>query len=129
VPYSIAVDEARRVVVVTIQGVVDAELAMPMVSEARKASAPRGLPILYDFRLATPGKISTTDIFWFPRNIPALTSPEAKRLRIASLHDDSPAQQAIGTFWETTFRNVGLQARAFRDEAEAFAWLAEKPPA
>ena len=127
-PHSIAVDEARQVVVVTITGTVDAELVMPMVVDARKVSAQRGFAILYDFRRATPGKLSTTDVFWFARNTPA-NSPETRRVRIASLHDGSEAQRAIGAFWETTFRNVGLPARAFHDEAEALAWLAEKPPA
>ena len=122
-PYSISVDERRHLVIVSVEGVVDATVAMPMVTEARMQAAGRGFNILYDFHAATPGDIKTGDVFWFPRRIPALATAAARRTRIALLYP--AAQQDFARFWETTFQNAGLSARAFEDEASALAWLGE----
>ena len=122
-PYSISVDERRHLVIVVVEGVVDAAQAMPMVTQARATAAGRGFNILYDFHAAVPGDIKTGDVFWFPRRIPALATAAARRVRIALLYP--AAQQEFARFWETTFRNAGLNARAFEDEATALAWLGE----
>jgi hypothetical protein len=116
-------DTERRLVRVTLDGVYDKPIIEKMVAGAREASAKKGWNILYDMRAATPGKITPADIFWFPRQHPALQSPAAATVRVASLHDARHTE--VAAFWETTFRNVGLQARAFTDEAEAIAWLRE----
>ena len=121
-PYSISVDERRHLVIVVVEGVVDAAQAMPMVTQARATAAGRGFNILYDFHAAMPGDIKTGDVFWFPRRIPALGTAAARRTRIALLYP--AAQTEFARFWETTFQNAGLNARAFEEEAAALAWLA-----
>jgi len=123
VPYVIRVDEGRNVVIVEAIGNIDAATATPMVTEARAAAAARAFDILYDFRQAAPGDLKAGDVFWFPRRIPALAKPEARRVRIALLYPEE--QREFSRFWETTFQNAGLRARAFDEEAAAFAWLAE----
>ena len=109
--------------VVEAVGPLDVANLTPMVTEARAAAAGRGCNILYDFRETTLGDIQTGDLFWFPRRIPALAKAEARRVRIALLY---PANHvAFARFWETTFQNAGLRARAFETEGEAHAWLGE----
>lgn len=122
--FKISLDGGRRVVNVQVTGVIDAASAPVMVTEARSVASKEGFNILYDFREAVPGDVKNTDVFWFPRNIPALSKPDAGKTRTALLH--RPPAREIARFWETTFSNVGLQARAFENEAEAYAWLAEK---
>jgi hypothetical protein len=122
-PYSIRIDAERRVVFVVVSGVFDAELAPQMTTEARKAAAASGFNLLYDIRSAITGKLENADIFWWPRQIPVLKVPEARRIRAAVLH--GPAHRAIVQFWETAFRNVGLQACGFEDQAAALRWLVE----
>jgi len=124
VAFKISLDGERRVVNVVLTGIIDVSTAPVMVTEARSVATESGFNILYDFRNAVPGDVKNTDVFWFPRNIPALTKPDAGRTRTALLHE--PPARELAHFWETTFRNVGLQARAFEDEAAAYAWLAEK---
>lgn len=92
-----------------------------MTTQARKVAAENGLPLLYDIRGAHAGKVESTDIFWMPRTIPVLQEPAAARVRVATLHDAS--QRPLVHFWETAFRNAGLNARAFEDEEAALAWL------
>jgi len=60
-------------------------------------------------------------VFWFPRQHPSLQSAGAATVRVATLHDEKFA--AMATFWENAFRNAGLQAHAFTDEAAALQWL------
>lgn len=122
-PYTVRVDEGRSLVVVEAAGPIHAAEAEPMVSEARAAAGVRGFNILYDFRAATLGDIKTGDVFWFPRRIPALAKPEARRVRIALIYP--PAHEEFARFWETTSQNAGLRSRAFASEAEAVAWLNE----
>ena len=122
--FKISLDGERRVVDVVMTGIVDISTAPVMVTEARSVAAENGFNILYDFRNARPGDVKNTDVFWYPRNIPALAKSNAGRTRTALLH--TPAARELAHFWETTFRNVGLQASAFEDEAAAYAWLAEK---
>lgn len=121
-PHTIRVDERRLLVIVEAIGPIDAGSLTPMVTEARSTAAAHGFNILYDFRDARPGDIKTGDVFWFPRRIPALAKPEARRVRIALLYPMD--QRDFARFWETTFQNAGLRARAFEKEAEADAWLA-----
>jgi hypothetical protein len=123
VPYAIRVDEARHVVIVAAAGNIDAATATPMITEARATAAARGFDILYDFRAAIPGDLKTGDVFWFPRRIPALAKAEARRVRIALVYPES--QREFARFWETTFQNAGLRARAFDDETAALTWLDE----
>ena len=122
-PYTVSVDERRRLVIVEAVGPIDAAVAEPMVTEARAAAAAQAFNILYDFRRATPGDLKSGDVFWFPRRIPALASPQARRVRIALIYP--PEQQELARFWETTSQNAGLRSRAFESEADAEAWLNE----
>ncbi len=122
-PYSIALDKPRRLVVVTVTGVVDRDMAEPMTTAARAAATEHEFNLLYDFRQATPGEVDNTDVFWFPRKIAALRTPGAHRVRAVLLH--TPPYRAFAQHWENTFNNVGLQVRAFEDEKAAIAWLTE----
>ena len=121
-PHEVKVDEARGIVVARFQGTTLRDEVMEMVDAARTAAAARGMNILYDMRMAQPG-VSSGELFWFPREIPALREPLAGRVRVATL--TSPEGLPIAKVWETVFRNAGLQALAFSDEAAALAWLTQ----
>ena len=122
-PYTITVDTVGRVVRVFVSGIFDAEEAPRMTTDARRAAGESGLNILYDVRQAQPGKLENSDLFWLPRTVPALKGTEAARVRIATVYVAS--QRPIVDFWETAFRNVGLNVRGFEnDEPAALAWLA-----
>ena len=121
-PYEIAVDTVRKVVRVLVSGVFDAEEAPRMTTDARRVAAEHGLHrILYDVRVARAGKLENSDLFWLPRNVPALMDPKATRVKVATLF--AKPQCALMEFWETAFRNVGLPVRGFQDEAAALDWL------
>jgi hypothetical protein len=118
------VDPERCIVVARAEGTIDQALAVAMVGEARRASAQCGHNILYDMRDARPGDMSAGGLFWMPRQVKALQSPEAKRVRVALLHP--PQFVAMANYWEDAFGNAGLRVRAFvEDEGAAVAWLTE----
>ena len=121
-PHEVSVDAVRRVVVAHIDGPAHREEVMKMVGAARAAAKASGFNILYDMREALPA-ISSGEIFWLPRQIEALRSPDASKVRVAGLH--LPEHSAGAKTWETMFTNAGLQARAFTDEDAALAWLTE----
>lgn len=124
-PYEVIADEARGLVVAIVSGEIEGKGLIETIARARALSMERGWHILYDLRGANPGEVGTGDLFWMPRTVPALKKPRASRVRVALL---SPERfRDIAQFWEDTFRNAGLQARAFVDEAVALAWLAESP--
>ena len=118
--HEVRADEGRRLVLAVAGGRLEAEEVARMVSGARELAAARGWNILYDLRAVQPGAM-LADLFWLPRRLPALTAPGAGRTLIACLH--TPQFADLARYWETTFRNAGLQARAFEDEAAAVAWL------
>ena len=120
-PFRVEEDPARRIVRVTLQGVFDKPEIEKMVTSAREASAKQGWNILYDMRGAEPGKMWPAEVFWFPRQHPSLQTAGAATVRVAAIHDEKFA--AMATFWENAFRNAGLQACAFTDEAAALQWL------
>jgi hypothetical protein len=121
-PHEVKVDEALGIVVARFEGTTLRDEVMEMVLAARTAAAARGMNILYDMRMAKPG-ISSGELFWLPREIPALREPMAGRVRVASL--TSAEGMPIAKVWETVFRNAGLEALAFSDEAAAVAWLTQ----
>ena len=125
-PYRISADPGRPLLLVVVSGSLDTKAAVAMVTEARDRAHAKKLNILYDFRGAVPGKFQNADVFWLPRKVPVLQVPEARRVRSAILH--LAPQRELAQFCETTFTNLGLQARAFEDEAAAFAWLTEGAP-
>ena len=120
-PYTIKIDTVRKVVRVLVSGIFDAEEAPRMTTEARRAASDSGLNILYDLRSAHSCKLENSDIFWWPRTIPALKAPGATRVRVATVY--AASQKPTVDFWETAFRNVGLAVRAFEDEDAALGWL------
>ncbi len=126
VPYTITIDTVGRMVRVLVSGVFDAEEAPRMATEARRAAAESGFNILYDIREARAGKLENSDLFWLPRTVPALKESKAARVRVATVY--VAEQRPIVQFWETAFRNVGLNARAFEDERAAAAWLSGLSP-
>ena len=95
-----------------------------MTTDARAAAARSGFNVLYDIREARAGKLENTDLFWLPRNVPALKDPKASRVRVATLFVE--CQRPIVEFWENAFRNVGLNARGFLEEDAAIEWLTGK---
>ena len=125
-PFQLEDDAARRLVRVTFEGRYERPEIEAMVSAARAASAKNGWNILYDMRAAIPGAVGPADVFWMPRKHPALKGAAASTVRVAVLHDGRFAE--LVTFGETTFRNAGLRARAFTDEAQGLAWLAVDEP-
>jgi hypothetical protein len=122
VPYEISVDTANRLVRVLVTGVFNAEDAPRLTTDARRVAAENGFHrILYDVRVAKAGKIESSDLFWLPRNVPALKDPKAARVKVATIFVEP--QRPIVEFWENAFRNVGLSARGFLTEAAALDWL------
>jgi hypothetical protein len=121
-PHEVSVDGSRGVVVARIEGPTHRAVVMEMVGAARAAAKASGFNILYDMRQAVPA-ISSGELFWLPRQIEALRSPEASKVRVAGLH--LPQHGDGAKTWETMFTNAGLQARAFTDEGAAVTWLTE----
>ena len=121
--FSVRIDSKRGVVVVEAIGALTRVGTTQMVVAARAAGRTHGgMPILYDLREATPGQVAKSDIFWMARESPALRNGHAM-IRIATLF---PAEHGTtARFWEDSFRNAGLDARAFETEDEAIAWLTE----
>jgi len=119
--YSIRVDAERRVVLVVLRDPCDASGAGALITSARQAAAESGFGVLYDIRAARQGDVQSTDVFWWPRSIPALQDPAARRVRAAVLH--GPEHRALVQIWETAFRNLGFPASAFEDEELAIQWL------
>jgi hypothetical protein len=119
--YSIRVDAERRVVLVVVVDPCDASSAEGLITSARQAAAESGFGVLYDIRATRQGGVQSTDVFWWPRSIPALRDPAARRVRAAVLH--GAEHRAIVQFWETAFRNLGFPASAFEDEDLAMRWL------
>ncbi len=120
--YSIQIDGAQNIVMVRATGALTRAGVIRMVQLARaEARARRSMPILYDIRHATLERLAKADIFWIARNSPALTDPKEARVRVGALFPEE--QAALARFWEDTFQNAGVQARAFPDEQSALAWL------
>lgn len=119
--FGIQADDARRLVVVTVSGSFDAKSVAGMVSRARELAVARRWGILYDMRAALPGGMGSAELYWMPRRLPALQAAEAARIRVAVLYP--PDHAGLAEFWETTFRNANLQARAFAEESAALDWL------
>ena len=119
--YDVQPDEARRLVIVTVRGTFDGKSLGEMVTAARVTASARGWHILYDMSAAKPGELGSADLYWMPRRVPALGVPEAARIRVAVIHP--PDYAALANYWETTFRNTGLQAQAFTEKSAALDWL------
>lgn len=119
--YAVALAPDSTHVVVSVSGSLTLPEVTEMVSAARAASDGAGVPILYDMSAATPGDISKSDLFWMPRKMGVLQSPWARRVRVALLHPAEHVENA--RFWETSFRNLGLDVKAFTERSEAIAWL------
>ena len=120
-PHTITIDTVRRVVRVLVSGILNAEEAPRIAAAARASAGESGLNILYDIRSTSACKLENSDIFWWPRTIPALKDPAAPRVRVAAVY--AAPQRPMVDFWETAFRNVGLTARAFDNEDDAIVWL------
>ena len=99
----------------------DADLGVRVTTAARAEAKSRGFNVLYDVRAADVSAVANADVFWWARNIPELTTAEAKRIRAAVIH--APAQRQLAEFWENTYRNMGLQAQAFDAPEAAIQWL------
>jgi len=123
VGYTVRLDIARRIVKIAFASRCDADEVTRAVTEARSAAVDGVLGIVYDMRSCEAGGITLTDIFWLPRQHPSLTAESVRRLRIAAVYPDH--LEELAQFWETTARNVGIRARAFRDEDLALAWIAD----
>jgi hypothetical protein len=120
--YDIQVDSGRRIVVATITGDFDLNIAKAMTEAARTAAHEHEFHLLYDFRGAVI-LVERGEMFWFPRKLEILKTPGAGRFRAAILVN--VAQRELAAFLENAFQNAGLQLRVFDAEPEALAWLAE----
>jgi hypothetical protein len=119
--HEISIPPEGGFVLVQVSGTLTADEVGRMVTAARAMSDSATLPILYDMSAATPGSVSRSDLFWMPRNMPALKSPWARRVRVGLVHPAEHGEDAL--FWETSFRNLGLDVKAFTSREEAVAWL------
>ena len=120
-PFDVREDERLGLVVATITGRFDAADIQRAVQESRVLAAARGRNILYDMSGAQPGDVNATDLFWMPRREAVLRDPAAGKARVALVHPAAFAE--LAQFWETSFRNAGLQARAFVERDRAVEWL------
>jgi hypothetical protein len=120
--FTLRIDFSRGIVVVPVTGACDRNGMARMLAEARTASSVHdGLPIMYDMRGATPGDLQRADIFWLAHSAPALKDGAAAKVRVATV--TPPGFRALARFWEDSFRNAGVDARAFESGDEATAWL------
>lgn len=119
--YAAALAPDSTHVVVSVTGSLTVNEVTQMVTAARALSDRAGVPILYDMMSATPGQVSKSDLFWMARKMSVLNSPWARRVRVALLHPEEHAESA--EFWETSFRNLGLDVRAFTQRGDALKWL------
>ena len=108
-------------VVVSVTGSLTLAEVTDMVTAARALSDRAGVPILYDMSGALPGEISKSDLFWMPRKMGVLNSPWARRVRVALVHPAEHMENA--RFWEDSFRNLGLDVKAFTERRDAIDWL------
>jgi hypothetical protein len=108
--YEVLAEPALGIVRVRMAGKYEATEVAEMVTRARQEAALNGWNILYDMRAANPEGMAPADVFWLPRRVPSLRSPEVAKVRVATLH--LPEMQGIAQFWENTFRNAGILARA-----------------
>ena len=125
--FDVRIDEVRRLVVAEVVGPIEASNTQQLVARAREAAVQSGLNILYDMRRSVPGDMSSGTLFWLPRQVPQLQGVEARRTRVALLHE--PEYGAMAKYWENTFRNAGLAVKAFTVEEEAEDWLSRSKPA
>lgn len=121
-PYEVQLDPARRLVVVTITGAVHAQDVGAAVMQAREQAVRHDYDLLYDMRAAQLGDISMSDLFFMPRRLEVLKTSTAGQHRVAVAYP--VGQEKFARFWETTFANAGLQARAFTELEAAYRWLA-----
>ena len=121
--FTVQIDSGCGVVRAVAVGALTRVGTQQMVAAARAAGRTHGgMPILYDLRGATPGQVGKSDIFWMARESPALRNGHAM-MRIATLF--VAQHRATARFWEDSYRNAGIEARAFESEQEAIAWLRE----
>lgn len=123
-PYDLRLNPGQDLVIAAMTGAYDGKLVAEMVASARDAAVERGWNIVYDMREATPGEMGSAELYWLPRRMPALATPQAARMRIAVIYPLAHAE--LAAYWETTFRNAGLQAKAFAEEQAAFDWARGK---
>ena len=121
--YSLKLDVGRRIVRVVFASRCDTEEVTRAVTEARNVVSKDVVGIVYDMRECAVGGMTLADVFWLPRRNPSITREAARHLRIAAIYPEH--MEELMRFWETTSRNVGLNACAFSDEHAALAWIAE----
>lgn len=119
--YTLSLDVGRRIVKVVFASRCDNDEVTRAVTDARKAASSQVLGIVYDMRGCDPGGMTLADAFWLPRRHPAIRN-DGQKLRIAAIYPDH--MEELARFWETTSRNIGLNATAFVDEDAALVWIA-----
>jgi hypothetical protein len=119
--YTVSIAPEGELVGVVVQGELTLDEVAALVTEARALSDKTGFPILYDMSGAVPGEVTKSDLFWMPRKLGVLSSPWARRVRVALVHPATHAEDA--QFWENSFRNLGLDVKAFTERAEAVRWV------
>ena len=123
--YELRVDEEKRLVIVVVRGSLEAAAAQRVMEAARGATRSGAFDILYDMRDAKPDGLTHGDVFWLARIAPKVPG-SSPWTRVATLYPTEFRGRAL--FWEDVFRNAGINARAFEEEADARAWLSEGQP-
>ena len=119
--YTVSIAPEGELVGVDVQGALTLDEVAALVTEARALSDKTGFPILYDMSGAVPGEVTKSDLFWMPRKLGVLSSPWARRVRVALVHPPTHTEDA--QFWENSFRNLGLDVKAFTERAAAVRWV------
>lgn len=118
------IDRERKRLVAEVTGEVDSDTTALIITTARKLAATHGCGLLYDLRNAIP-TLSVTSMFNMPRELEVLQSRGTAAIAAAIVYSEGPSEESA-RFYETVSRNVGLNVRAFPDEAKANTWLDEQ---
>ena len=119
--YNIVIDNRRHIVRVTHVGDLDISTAKELVTEARTKAYNLGYNLLYDFRESFI-KVSTTEMYFLPREHDLLAIPKATHLKSANIIPLKD-KKVDWRFFEVTAQNAGLNLRAFKKEEDALKWL------
>ena len=119
--YEIRLDNARRLVWVTMSGNMEVDEGEQMVTAARTAAMEHHFNLLYDVRNVTV-RAMFSDWYALARKLPVLKDIQAHHTLTAILHAPAEDEEQF-RFYATTASNVGLSVRAFSVEQEAIDWL------
>ena len=119
--WTLAYEEASKVLVVRAQGVLDLPSAERMRAEAHERFRELGCTrVLLDYLGLDAEALGTLDVYRLPRVYEALGISREMRMAVVASGVGRPNLD----FYETVCQNNGYSVRVFNKEAEARAWLA-----